>query len=289
MLFVMKSQNLSFLLAWAVSLAVFWSTASAWARLSLDDYRYSHLILIPLMSAGLVYWRRQRIFGARRWSPRWGALLVTAGAAINVLARILSPAGEAALALAVVGLVVVWIGLCVCCYGPRTAKAALFPLLFLLMAVPVPRVFVDGVIVLLQRGSAEITQVLFRVIGMAAFREGFTFSLPGINIEIAKECSSIRSGTALFITALLCGYVFIRSPWRRALLSALTIPIAMFTNAVRIVILSWLTVNVDRGYLYGSLHHSGGALFSLISVAALLALLMVLSEDRRRTPRSPVL
>jgi exosortase len=120
---------------------------------------------------------------------------------------------------------------------------------------------------------------------MPAFREGFQFSLPGLTIEVAKECSSIRSGTALFITGLLAGYAFIRSPWRRACLVALTIPIAMFTDGVRIVILTWLTVHVDRGYLYGSLHHEGGAVFSLISVVALMVAIVMLSEDKLRWRR----
>ena len=60
----------------------------------------------------------------------------------------------------------------------------------------------------------------------------------------------------------------------------------MFTNAVRIVILSWLAVHVDRSFLYGNLHHNGGALFSLISVAALIIAIVVLSEDGLRWPRS---
>ena len=128
------------------------------------------------------------------------------------------------LCLEVLAIVVIWTAGFVLCYGPQPAKAALFPLLFLLLFVPVPSVLLDRAIVGLQRGSAEMAQVLFSVVGMPAFREGYRFSLPGITIEVAKECSSIRSGTALFITGLLAGYAFIRSPWRRACLSVLTIP-----------------------------------------------------------------
>jgi exosortase len=177
-------------------------------------------------------------------------------------------------------IIVIWIAEFVWSYGPHASKAALFPLLFLLLFVPAPSGLLDRIIVMLQGGSTEITQALFWVIGFPAFREGYQFSLPGVTIEVARECSSIRSGTALFITGLLASYAFIRSPWRRACLVALTPPIAMFTNGVRIVILSWLTVKVDRGYLYGNLHHEGGALFSLISVVALVIAIIVLSEDK---------
>lgn len=55
------------------------------------------------------------------------------------------------------------------------------------------------------------------------------------------------------------------------MLSGVTIPSAMFTNGIRIVGRTYLTLHVDRGFLYGDLHHKGGALFSLISVAVLLS------------------
>jgi exosortase len=276
----MKTRHLYFLLAWSLSLIVFWRPLSALVDLSLDDYRYSHIVLIPFISACLIFWKRKKIFLGERRGPGWGVALLAAAAVFYSIGR--SPlAGETyALCLTVAAVVAVWMAAFVFCYGPAAFRAALFPLLFLLLFVPAPSAFLDSAIVALQSGSAEITQALFRGLGFPAYRQGFLFSLPGVTIEIAKECSSIRSGTALFITGLLSGYAFIRSPWRRACLSALTIPIAMFTNAVRIVILSGLTVYVDKSYLYGKLHHEGGALFSLISVAALILAIGVLSEDK---------
>ena len=278
-----------FMLAWTLSLIVFWPSLSAVVSLSVNDYRYSHLVLIPPISACLAYLKRESIFLDERWCPNAGIPLLVVGAALYFLGRSSWISQGGALCLAVFAIVVIWTAGFVLCYGPRPSKAALFPLLFLLLFVPVPSALLENIIGMLQRGSAEITQALFWVIGFPAFREGYQFSLPGITIEIAKECSSIRSGTALLITGLLAGYAFIRSPWRRACLAGLTVPIAMFTNAVRIVILSWLTVHVDRGYMYGSLHHEGGALFSLISVVALVVAIVLLSEDklswRRSVPR----
>jgi len=278
---LMKTRHLRFLLAWLLSLIVFWRPLSALVSLSVNDYRYSHLVLIPFISAGLMYWKRKRIFLGERWCPGVGAPLVLVGAALYCVGRW----SLNSLGLETLAIIVIWTAAFVWCYGLQPSRAALFPLLFLLLFVPVPSGWLNSAIIALQSGSAEITQVLFRGLGFPAYREGYMFSLPGVTIEIAKECSSIRSGTALFITGLLSGYAFIRSPWRRACLSALTIPIAMFTNAVRIVILSGLTVYVDKSFLYGKLHHEGGALFSLISVVALVIAIVVLSEDKLRLRR----
>jgi exosortase len=269
------------------SLALFWKPLASLVSLSLNDYRYSHIVLIPIISICLIYWKRKTVFLGERWCPSVGVPLLAGGAALYLFGRSSLIGQSYGLCLVAFAIVFVWVAAFVLCYGPRPARAALFPLLFLFLCAPVPSAWLNTIIVMLQRGSAEMTHVLFKVVGLPAFREGFTFSLPGITIEIAKECSSIRSGTALFITGLLAGYAFIRSPWRRVCLSALTIPIAMFTNAVRIVILSWLSVRVDPSFLFGNLHHEGGALFSLISVVALVIAIVVLSEDKMHWRRSP--
>lgn len=277
---VITSRTGCFISAWLFSVALCSGAVRELLELSLNDYRYSHIVLIPLISAAVVLWKKQQFFLAARWQPKLGATVALLGTIAYAAGRSSRLDAGGSLRISALALVVVWIAVFISCYGSKSFKAALFPLLFLLLVVPAPGYVLERVIVTLQRGSAEICAVLFKVVGLAAAREGTIFSLPGVKVEIAKECSSIRSGTALFLTSLLAGYIFIRSPWRRAFLCALTVPIAMFTNAIRITILSWLSVNVDQSYLYGRLHHEGGALFSLISVMALLLAIRVLTERR---------
>ena len=99
-----------------------------------------------------------------------------------------------------------------------------------------------------------MTTVVFKVIGMPFLRRGFTFSLPGIDIEIAKECSGIRSSLSLLLSAIVVGYLFLRSAWSQLFLAVVTIPIVIFKNAVRIAIISWLGIYVDRSFFFGNLH-----------------------------------
>jgi exosortase/archaeosortase family protein len=87
------------------------------------------------------------------------------------------------------------------------------------------------------------------------------------------------------ITSLLAGHLFLGSLWRKGLLALLTIPIAIFKNAVRIVTISWLSVYIDRDYLYGRLHHSGGILFALVGFGIMLIVLFVLQKSETRTHR----
>ena len=133
----------------------------------------------------------------------------------------------------------------------------------------------DGIVTALQHGSSDLTYGLFSLAGVPMFRQGVTFELPGVGIEIAKECSSIHSGWALFITGILVAHIFLQSFWPKLVLAVLTVPIAMFTNAVRIVTIWFLGTKVDMGFFYGHLHRDGGIAFSLISLSMLMSLLFL--------------
>src|SRR5262249_55035585 len=88
--------------------------------------------------------------------------------------------------------------------------------------------------------------------------DGFFFTLPGLAIEVAEECSGIRSSLALLITGILAGNMLLRAPWTRTALLVAIVPIAIVKNAVRIVVLSLLSIYVDMGFIPGRLHQFGG-------------------------------
>jgi exosortase len=130
----------------------------------------------------------------------------------------------------------------------------------------------------LQRGSADMTHVLFRVFGVPALWQGLDFSLRDYHFEIAVECSGIRSCLVLFVTSILAGHLFLRSIWAKVCFSLFTIFVATFKNAVRIATLSYLTTYVDKAYYYSWVHRSGGAPFSLVALAILVPFLLALQK-----------
>ena len=274
-----KRRHAVLLLAWLTSVALLWVPLCAMVHLSLNDSRYSHLIVIPFLSAGLFYWKRKRIFLEVDWCPRFGLALLALGAAVAAAGRLPWLGESERLSVAVFGVVVIWTAGFVLCYGAHAFKGAQFPILFLLLMAPIPQPAMERTIFFLQTGSADISYAFFRLAGIPTFRHGFTFELPVTSIEVAQECSSIHSAWALFISGVLVGHVTLKSFWSKCCLSALTLPIAVFTNAIRIFTLWWLSANVDIGFMFGNLHHRGGALFSLISISILLALVAILRKS----------
>jgi exosortase len=262
-----------------VSIAVFWLPLRAIGGLSLSDDRYSHLLLIPVISLVLVYFERAKIFSPPR--DRSGAaswLLVVAAAIYAVSFTRL--ASREHLMLAMVSAVLAWVGMFAFCYGSKALRAAVFPLGFLVFMIPIPEGVLNWMVHGLQAGSADVSAVLFRAIGMPSFRRGFRFLLPGVEIEVADECSGIHSTTALFLVMVLAAYVLLRSASRRTCFVLAAIPIGIFKNAVRIVTLSYLGVYVNRDYLDGKLHHQyGGLIFSSFSLLLVIPLLLLLRKS----------
>ncbi len=117
--------------------------------------------------------------------------------------------------------------------------------------------------------------------GPHAFVKGCFPLLFLLFIEVAKQCSGIRSSLILFITTLLMGQFALRSAWRKLLLILCVVPILIFKNAARIVALSLLSIYVDRGFLHGWLHTSGGILFYMLGLAILIPIVVAFRNSER--------
>src|SRR6266566_7718495 len=139
--------------------------------------------------------------------------------------------------------------------GARASRTLLFPLVFLFWMVPIPSVALNKVVEFLQAESAVAARLIFSLIGVPVSQQGVVLSIPGVNIEVARECSSIRSSVMLLVASMVLAQVSLRSPWSKAAVIAATVPLSIAKNALRIVTLSMLGTRVDPGFLTGRLHH----------------------------------
>jgi exosortase len=151
--------------------------------------------------------------------------------------------------------------------------------------VPLPDVILDRTIYALQSGSTEISYLIFQLVGTPVSRHGFLLSVPGVTIEVAKECSSIRSSIALFITCLLAAHLYLRTTWKKLVFVVLGLLLSVVKNGIRITTLTLLSVYVDPGFLYGRLHRQGGFVFFLIALLILLPVFLWMEKsDKVRKP-----
>lgn len=259
--------------------------------LAVRDERYTHVLFVPVAVAGLLFLRRGRLPPPQN-SAAAGAIFFLLAATAYVLSW-LPGARHSALAadrltLTTLALVLAWISAFSALWGWRALRTAGFECLLLFATVPLPESWVGSFETFLQLASADATHVLLRWAALPVFREGLHFTLPGVTIEIARECSGIRSSNALLLAALVLGRLFLRSPARQVLFLGFALLVAVLKNALRISTLAWLGTYVSRDYLSGDLHHRGGALFFAIGLAALAPLVLLLQRGETRAPAQDV-
>jgi exosortase len=268
-----------------VSVIVCWRALRALTIFSLQHESSSHVVLIPLISIYLLYTERQRIFQVVRSSIIPGGTAVLAALVLYVLGaqRLSTNESGQSLTNVTLAIVLLWLAGFLLCYGTTAWREASFSLLFLFLMVPLPPALLDSTIYYLQRGSTEIAYILFRLVGIPVLREGFILHTPHQSIEVAKECSGIRSSLALFITCLLAAHLFLRTKWKMLIFVLLAFPLAILKNGIRITTLTLLAVYVNPSFLTGSFHHDGGFVFFFLALAILAPILLALQKSERQT------
>ena len=171
-----------------------------------------------------------------------------------------------------------FVATCLLCLGKQTLRTLAFPLGFLIFLVPFPVIVRDAIESFLQHRSADAAELLFGLAGTPLLRHGVEFQLPGFSLQVAPECSGIRSTLVLFITSLVAGQLFLRSPWKRALFALAVIPLGILRNAFRIVTIGELCVHVDPSFIDSPIHHRGGPVFFMISMIPFILFLYLLRK-----------
>ena len=280
----------NFALLCVLSAALLWRPLIATFSLALHSDQYTHIILILPISAALICseWNHVR----PRPNPDAGAgkLLFVCGICIAAMDRWsvwLSP--DVRLSVGMLALIILWISAFLICFGSGIARSVLFPLGFLFWMVPIPSFALVRIVQGLQQGSAFAAWLLFAASGVPALRDGVLVSIPGLTVEVARECSSIRSSLMLLVTTMVLAHVLLKTFWRKALIILLAVPLSVAKNGLRIFTIAMLGIRVDRGFLTGHLHHDGGIVFFSLALAAIALLMRLLRRGERTIVSVPTL
>jgi exosortase len=260
----------------------FWRPLMALFSLAVEEGHYSHIVLIPWISLYALYVNRSTLLVQAQWNPAIGFGMIGLGLTGYWLAD-QTMMTQDYLVLVILAFVVSCWGIMFLSYGIRSSIQCSFSILILLCMVPLPSSMLNAIVIFLQRGSAEVTDVLFSFLGVPVWREGFIFGLSNFTIHIAEECSGIRSTLALLITSLVAGHFFLASVWGKIGLVAVVVPLAIIKNAFRIVGLSLLANYVDPRFITESLlHRKGGIPLFLLAVIILCAMVGIIRKLERR-------
>ncbi len=260
-------------------------------RFALAHGLHSYIVIIPLIAAYFVWLRRKGPLP----QPASSFALAVVPCVLGLLAlkEIWGPLAGSPVAnpsdyyaLATFGyLCLLWMG-ALLLLGGRFLREFSFPAAFLIFFVPMPEIVENALEIFFQHTSAEMSAVLFNLSGLSYYRDAadkLVFHLPGISIRVAQECSGIRSSVVLFITSLLAGYLFLRSPRRRLVLALIVIPLAILRNGFRIFTIGMLCVHISPDMIDSPIHHRGGPLFFALSLIPFFGILFWLRRGDLRS------
>ncbi len=271
----------------SLSLLLFAKPVYGLFQLANQDETASHIVLIPFISAWLLYTERKQLQPERAF-VFWPAVMFLVSSVLIALLALNcgTCAPKVRLSTYALSLVLLLITGFAFILGTATAKSSWFALAFLLFSIPIPDIFLRKIIYGLQSGSAAIAELFFDLSGAPVLREGFVFRLPKMSIEVAQECSGIRSSLALLILALLVAHFSFRPLWKKLVFVVAGLSMMLIKNGIRIASLTLLANYVNPAFLTGSLHHQGGVVFFLVGLALLLPVFWLLRNGETPAPHT---
>ncbi len=241
-----------------------------------------HAWLIPFVVVALLWSRREEL-GKREmrvWLPALAVIVLAL--LVHFLGYLIQQAR-----VSVVAYFFGLLGIAGLFLGRRWMVAALFPFSLFLFCVPLGPGGTEIVSFPLRLMATKITGVFCDyVLGIHVIQNGTQLLDSGgtYQYEVAAACSGIRSLTAIVAFSVIYGYVTFKTGWRRLLMVASAIPLAVIANVFRLtfIVLAAEAFGQDAG---NYVHES--AFFGLVpyvpSIGGMLFLGWWLNEDRKKS------
>ncbi len=231
------------------------------------DPNYSHGFLIPLISAYLL-WERRDYFRTVEVRPsNWGIVVLLFGLLMLVVGSV-----GAELFTMRVSMLVVMAGLVIFLGGFNVLRVVALPLGYLIFMIPLPYIVYDAIAFPLKLFAAHNAVAFLKLVGIPVYREGNVIHLAQTTLEVADACSGIRSLISLIALGVALAY-FAQKGWaRRVIVVFMAVPIAILVNVMRVVVTGILAHYYGAEVATGFFHEFSGFLMFGVAMAMLVAL-----------------
>jgi exosortase D (VPLPA-CTERM-specific) len=177
-------------------------------------------------------------------------------------------------------------------YGPEVLKVLRFPLAFLFLMVPIPGLIYRSVTFPLQILCSRLSVEALHMGGISAFREGNVIDLGPLTLQIAEACSGLRFIFPLLTMGFIFAYTGKKPLWKKLLLVAAAIPIALLANVFRITGTGLASLSWSPEAAQGFFHIFSGWVAFMLCFSFFLLLNLLLARLPGRPswePKGPAL
>ncbi|BAV33902.1 EpsI [Sulfuricaulis limicola] len=234
---------------------------------------YSHGVLIPFISAFLIWQRKDVLERLPFTGSVTGVVLVVLGLVLFVMGRM------SALSLLInYAMIIVIAGLFLAYMGWRALQIILVPVLLLFFMIPLPGFLYETFSANMQLLSSEIGVAIIRMFGISVFLEGNVIDLGSMKLQVVEACSGLRYMFPLVTLGLIAAYFYKDSLWKRITVVLSSIPIAILMNSVRIGVIGVLVEYGGPAQAEGFLHDFEGWIVFMACTAVLVGEIWLLSK-----------
>lgn len=264
-MFKNRAALIKFIILTAVLGAVYYRELYSMSLIWAAKKEYSHGFLVPLISAYIIWTKRQELRNAIV-SPEWKGL------AVLIIGVFLYIAGNVAFEpfLRQISFIVTIIGLIYLLLGKEMLRLLFFPVGYLIFMIPLPYIVMNSVAIRLRLIDATVTFKVLRFFGMPIFQDGANLELPNISLSVADLCTGILSLVAIITLSVFYAYMTQRHIVSRLALVFIAIPVAVVSNMFRLIMTVWLAYVYGQRALSSAIHEFHGTANFLINVAMLV-------------------
>lgn len=249
------------------------------ARLTWTTEQGGHAPIIVATGAWLL-WREYHStpVAARPGNAFIGALLLALCLGLYVVGRI-----TGVLEIEALGMYAGIISAFYLLVGAPLLRALWFPILYLAVALPPPDQLVSAITQPLKIAISEMAVSLLGAFGYPIAGAGVTIQIANYELFVAAACAGLNSIISLSAICLFYVYLRHRSDWVAFLVvGALIVPVAVFSNFIRVVALILITYYFGEAAGQGFMHDFAGLTLFVVALLTIFGVDAAVTRFRRK-------
>jgi exosortase len=245
------------------------------------DADYGHGFFVPLFSGYILWHTRERWTKVEVKPSNFGFVVIVGAIALLLLGSL-----GAELFTSRFSLLVLLAGMILFLAGWKMLRAVSFPLGYLIWMIPMPVIIYNQITFPLQLIASRFATAWLELAQVPVLRDGNILIMSNYSLEVVEACSGIRSLMTLMALAVAYGYLVSPRRWVRYVLAAFMVPIAIVTNAIRIMGAGLMAHRFGPAAAEGFLHQFSGWAIFLVALLLMFGSYWILQHisDRRRKP-----
>lgn len=251
---------LSTLLLWLI---FFWQGVVTAVDIWWGNEIFNHCFFVLPTTAYLIYSKRSLLFSNKIKPTLLPLLFIVPLSILYVVGRV----GDIQLFMHIATFtllpVLIW-----ALIGHNAAKSILFPLAFLLFAIPVG----EQLIPFLQEVTADGAVTLLKMVGIPLYRNGLYIEIPAGRFLVAEACSGVSFFIVSIVIGSLFSYLSFVSPTKKVVFVTISVFLPVAANIIRVFGIIYIAHKTDMEYAAGADHLIYGWFFFAFVILCLLGI-----------------